>query len=381
MRKLRVLEMIDKPFLGGGQIHLLSLARGLDKSRFEVMIAAQSGGPLEDAARAEGIGFLPIVIGKKLRRGAVRDLADRLTENGIDILHTHGGVAGLFGRWAARRARTPVIVHTLHGIHYLHYRNPLLKRLYVLQERHFSRRTDAVIFVSEADLRTGKKFRLAPQDRSRLIRNGVDLSGMMKEQRTASRIEKLKAALNLGPLVVGAIARLHRQKGIEFLVAAAKEIHALHPEVRIVVVGGGPLEKSLRRRAANLGLGRNFLLFGERGDAREVLSLFDIFVLPSLWEGLPLALIEAASLGKAIVATDIDGVREVVRDGETGLLVPPGDPARLAGAVVRLLEDRRLAARLGERAIKEIPPLFTLAEMVEKTERLYLELAALKMSL
>lgn len=381
MRKLRVLEMIDKPFLGGGQIHLLSLARGLDKSRFEVMIAAQRGGPLEDAARAEGIGFLPIVIGKKLRRGAVRDLADRLTENGIDILHTHGGVAGLFGRWAARRARTPVIVHTLHGIHYLHYRNPLLKRLYVLQERHFSRRTDAVIFVSEADLRTGKKFRLAPQDRSRLIRNGVDLSGMMKEQRTASRIEKLKAALNLGPLVVGAIARLHRQKGIEFLVAAAKEIHALHPEVRIVVVGGGPLEKSLRRRAANLGLGRNFLLFGERGDAREVLSLFDIFVLPSLWEGLPLALIEAASLGKAIVATDIDGVREVVRDGETGLLVPPGDPARLAGAVVRLLEDRRLAARLGERAIKEIPPLFTLAEMVEKTERLYLELAALKMSL
>jgi len=381
MRKLRVLEMIDKPFLGGGQIHLLSLARGLDKSRFEVMIAAQRGGPLEDAARAEGIGFLPIVIGKKLRRGAVRDLADRLTENGIDILHTHGGVAGLFGRWAARRARTPVIVHTLHGIHYLHYRNPLLKRLYVLQERHFSRRTDAVIFVSEADLRTGKKFRLAPQDRSRLIRNGVDLSGMMKEQRTASRIEKLKAALNLGPPVVGAIARLHRQKGIEFLVAAAKEIHALHPEARIVVVGGGPLEKSLRQRAANLGLGRNFLLLGERGDAREVLSLFDIFVLPSLWEGLPLALIEAAALGKAIVATDIDGVREVVRDGETGLLVPPGDPARLAGAVVRLLEDRRLAAKLGERAIKEIPPLFTLAEMVGKTERLYLELAALKMSL
>ena len=379
MRKLRVLEMIDKPFLGGGQVHLLSLSKGLDKGRFEVMIAAQSGGPLEDAARAEGIRFLPIVIGKKISRRTVRKLAARLTENRIDILHTHGGVAGLFGRWAARRARTPVVIHTLHGIHYLHYRNPLLKRLYVLQERHFSRRTDAVIFVSEADFLTGRIFRLAPKDRSRLIRNGVDLSGMMKESRTTLRIEKLRAALNLGPAVVGAIARLHRQKGIEFLVDAAKEIQARHPDVRIVVVGGGPLEKSLRRRAANLGLGRNFLLLGERGDAREILSLFDIFVLPSRWEGLPLALIEAAALGKAIIATDIDGVREVVRDGETALLVPPANPARLTEAVIRLLEDRALAAKLGERAKKEIPPLFTLAEMVEKTERLYLELAALKM--
>jgi len=381
MRKLRVLEMIDKPFLGGGQVHLLSLAKGLDKSRFEAMIAAPAGGPLQDAARAAGLRFLPIVIGKKFRGATAREIAALLKTNEIDILHTHGGVAGLFGRWAGRRARIPVVVHTLHGIHYLHYRNPFLKRLYVLQERHFSRRTDAVIFVSEADLRTGRKLRLAPEDRSRLIRNGVDMSGMFKEQRTARRIERLRAALNLRPPVVGAIARLHRQKGIEFLMGAAKELHARHPEVRIVVVGGGPLEKSLRRKAEKLGLGRNFLLLGERGDAREILSLFDIFVLPSRWEGLPLALIEAAALGKAIIATDIDGVREVVRDGETGLLVPPADPARLAEAVVRLLEDRTLAANLGARAKKEIPPLFTLAGMVEKTERLYLELAGLKMSL
>jgi glycosyltransferase involved in cell wall biosynthesis len=380
MRKLRILEMIDKPFLGGGQVHLLSLAKGLDKSRFEVMIAAQAGGPLQDAALAAGLRFLPIVIGKKIRGTTAREIAALLKANEIDILHTHGGVAGFFGRWAGRRARIPVIIHTLHGIHYLHYRNPLLKRLYVLQERHFSRRTDAVIFVSEADLRTGRKFRLAPKDRSRLIRNGVDLSGMMKEQRTARRIEKLRAELNLGPPAIGAIARLHRQKGIEFLVGAALDIRARHPEVRIVVVGGGPLEKSLRRKAEKLGLGRNFLFLGERGDAREILSLFDIFVLPSRWEGLPLALIEAAALGKAIIATDIDGVREVVRDGETGLLVPPGDSARLAKAVVRLLEDRALAAKLGQSAKREIPPLFTLAGMVEKTERLYLELAALKIS-
>jgi len=381
MRKLRVLEMIDKPFLGGGQIHLLSLARALDKEWFEVTIGAPSGGPLEEAAREAGIRFLPIVIGKKLGRGTVSGIAARLSGNEFDILHTHGGVAGLFGRWAGRRARIPVVVHTLHGIHYLHYRNPLLKRFSIIQERHFSRRTDAVIFVSEADLRMGKKFRLAPEAKSRLIRNGVDLGGTLKDERAAQRIGNLRASLNLSPPIVGAVARLHRQKGVEFLLDAAGEIRVLHPEARIVVVGGGPLEKSLRRRAAKLGLGRNFLLLGERGDAREILSLFDIFVLPSRWEGLPLALIEAAALGKAIVATDIEGVREVICAGETGLLVPPADPARLAAAVIRLLEDRTLAAKLGERAKREIPPLFTLTGMVEKTQRLYLELAAKKISL
>ena len=381
MRKLRVLEMIDKPSLGGGQVHLLTLARGLNKERFEVMIAAPAGGPLENAARAGGICFLPIAIGKKVGRRAVREIAALLKAQGVDILHTHGGVAGLFGRQAAARAGTPIVIHTIHGIHYLHYRNPFLKYFHVLLERHLSRRTDAVIFVSEADFRSGRKWRLAAPARSRLIRNGVDLSRRVKDLRTTLRMGKLRESLGLTPPVVGTIARLHRQKGIEFLLRAAKEIRGLHPEVRIVVVGGGPLEKRLKREAEKAGLGRGFLMLGERTEARELLSLFDIFVLPSLWEGLPLALLEAASFGKPIIASDIDGVREVIKDGETGILVPPGSPGRLAEAIIRLLEDRTLAAKLGERAKQDIPPLFTLAEMVEKTGQLYLELAALKIKL
>jgi len=380
MRKLRVLEMIDNPFLGGGQIHLLSLARGLDKDRFEVVIGAQGGGPLEAAARAGGFEFVPLAIAKKFGRGTVKAVAAQLEENRIDILHTHGGVAGLFGRRAARRAGTPVVIHTIHGIHYLHYRNPLLRFLYVLLERHLSRRTDAVVFVSEADFRAGKKWKLAAPDRSRIIRNGADLSRRGRDLRTALRTAKLKASIGLTPPVVGTIARLHRQKGVEFFLRAAKSIHGAHPEARVVVIGGGPQEKRLRREAEKSGLGRAFLILGERNEARELLSLIDIFVLPSLWEGLPLVLLEAASLGKAIVATDIDGIREVIRDGETGLLVPPANPNRLAEAVIRLLDDRALAAKFGERARREIPPLFTLADMIEKTGRLYLELAAKNIS-
>ncbi len=376
-RRLRVLEMIDKPFLGGGQMHLLALAGGLDKARFDVAVASMPGGPLEAEVGKAGLPFLPVPLRKRLSGDIIREISRVLRANEIDILHTHGGVAGLFGRRAARRAGTPVVVHTLHGIHYLHYRNPVLKYLLVLDERRLARRTDAVIFVSEADFDRGERWRLVPRSRMRLIRNGV-APDPGDDPESRRRRDELRAALKLAPPVVGAVSRLHRQKGIIHLLRAAPDILKRRPETRIVVVGGGPLERDVRRFAARAGLDRHVLILGERPDARDLLSLFDVFVLPSLWEGLPLVLIEAASLGKPIVASAIDGVCEVLRDGETGLLVPPANPPELAGAVVRLLEDRDLAARLGAAARLEIPPRFTLERMIGETRNLYLELASAK---
>jgi len=377
MRKLRVLEMIDKPFLGGGQMHLLALAGGLDKVRFDVAVASMPGGALETEAAKAGLLFWPVPLRKRLSGESIREIARLLRANEIDILHTHGGVAGLFGRRAAARAGTSVVVHTLHGIHYLHYRNPVLKYLLVLDERRLARRTDAVIFVSEADFDRGERWRLVPRSRMRLIRNGVppDPGADLEILR---RRDELRAALKLAPPVVGAVSRLHRQKGVIHFLRAAPAILRRRPDAKIVIVGGGPLEREVRRLAARAGLDRQVLILGERPDARDLLSLFDVFVLPSLWEGLPLVLIEAASLGKPIVASIIDGVREVLRDGETGLLVPPAKPAELAAAVVRLLEDPDLAARLGAAARREIPPRFTLERMVGDTQNLYLELASAK---
>lgn len=127
-----------------------------------------------------------------------------------------------------------------------------------------------------------------------------------------------------------------------------------------------------------LRIGESAALLGERKDAREVLAAADVFVLPSLWEGLPYVLVEAAALGKPIVATDIDGVREVVRNGETGILVPPRDPGRLAAALILLLRDRDLAGKLGERARRDVPPAFSLERMVRETEALYLDVFRFK---
>jgi glycosyltransferase involved in cell wall biosynthesis len=170
------------------------------------------------------------------------------------------------------------------------------------------------------------------------------------------------------------VARLHRQKGISHLLRAAPKILGAVPGMRIVVVGEGPLGGKLRRRAAALGLEGRFIFLGESEDARRIMSLFDVFVLPSLWEGLPFVLVEAAALGKPIVATAIDGVPEIIDNGKTGILVPPGDAEALANAVISLLSDRPSAAAMAAAAKALIPPRFPLRRTIEQHQNLYLKL-------
>ena len=351
---------------------LLSLAQNLDRERFGVAISAKGGGPLEDAARESGIPFYPVPFRKGFNFRLIDEIASVLRTKEIDLLHTHGGIAGFYGRWAARRARTPVVVHTLHGIHYLHYRNFFLKWGYAFLERLFSRFSGALIFVSEADRRKGKMWKLVTESKSHVIRNGIDFPDPPGQEKLDARRKEL--GIDPGQAVIGTVARLHRQKGLIYLVRAARSLRLRHPEAKIIVVGGGPLEQELTETAERIAGPGVCLFLGERSDAREILPLFDVFVLPSLWEGLPLALIEAASLAKPIVASDIDGVREVIRNGETGLLVPSADPQGLAAAISRLLEERDFAARLGNRARADIPPRFALQRMVRETENLYIHL-------
>jgi glycosyltransferase involved in cell wall biosynthesis len=378
MDKIRIMEMIDRPSLGGGQRALLLLAANLNRGLFDVCVSSAPGGPLVEEADKSGLRHIPVPLDRKLGPRAVGKIAAMLKDQGIDILHTHGGYAGLYGRWAARRSGTPVVVHTLHGIHYLHYRNPLLRRISIGLERLLSRRTDRLVLVSYADLGRAVKHRLAPPDRLTVIPNGTPVPCALSAEAEVKK--RLELGWKLGPPIVGTVARLHRQKGVLYFLLAGEIISARFPDVRMAVVGDGPLGRNLRRRARRLKIDDKVFFLGERQDAFELMSLFNIFVLPSLWEGLPFVLVEAATLGKPIVATSVDGVREVIEEERTGLLVPPRDPQLLAGAVIRLLEDRELASRLGERARAAIPPRFPLRRMVEQTESLYLRLYKRKTS-
>jgi glycosyltransferase involved in cell wall biosynthesis len=228
-----------------------------------------------------------------------------------------------------------------------------------------------LILVCQSDLRQARKHRLAPEGKMTVILNGTDVLPEPGMEEISRR--RIDLGWPSGRPVVGTVARLHRQKGVVNLLRAAPEILKDFPEVIITVVGDGPQKNSLRREARRLGLEGRLLFLGEREDAASIMALFDIFVLPSLWEGLPFVLVEAAALGKPIVATAVDGVPEILEDKKTGLLVRPGDTSALAAAVIELLKDKDEARRLSETARTLVPPRFPLRRMVDQTENLYLD--------
>lgn len=376
MRKIRVLQMIDKAFLGGGQRHVLSLVKGLSRDQFQVSVSSEPEGPLIDELNNLGILHYPLKIKKSAFLQKRKQIYSLLKSEQFDILHTHGGVAGVYGRQTFCRSRVQVMVHTLHGIHYLYYRNFILRKMLILMERRFSRRTDAVIFVSQADRVKGIKLNLAPEEKIYFIPNGIDFNKYRLDGEAKKAAERRKKNLKLpeSSLVIGTVARLHRQKGLIYLFQAAKILLRKRKDIRFLVAGGGPLEKDFRHYLKRERLDKFVLLLGETKNISELYPLFDVFVLPSLWEGLPYALLEASAFKRPVIATNIDGISEMINPEETGMLVPPRDSLRLAEAILRLLDEPEVAQRMGCKLREALSRRYSLERMIQATEALYLNL-------
>jgi glycosyltransferase involved in cell wall biosynthesis len=205
------------------------------------------------------------------------------------------------------------------------------------------------------------------------VHNGIDL-------RPYKTVDRLGARRQLGfqdsELLIGAIGRLAPQKGFVHLIRAMPQVLAAVPNARLVLAGDGPLERELKDEAVECGVAERVQFLGFRRDILELLTAFDIFALPSLWEGLSISLIEALAAGKPIVATDIDGNREVIDNLETGLLVPPADAGAFAAALLRLLTDRSLAERLAVNARLSAESRFSMERMVEQNLAVYNRVAA-----
>ncbi|MBI4864049.1 MAG: glycosyltransferase [Candidatus Riflebacteria bacterium] len=370
-RAIRVLEVINSSSVGGGQTQLLALARGLPRDRFEIDVAAAPDGPLGDLVRSSGLSFYPLGFDSAWRGRLVRAVRNLVSSGGYRIVHTHGGIAGFWVR-AALPGLPPRTVHTLHGIHYLHYANPLTRLACILVDRCLARFTDRIICVSSSDRRQGVAAGVLGASQARVVPNGVEPTELEPSVEPA----EVRAALGLSPRVplIGCVARLHRQKGLPHLLESMATVGRQRPEARLALVGDGPEEVALRSLAANLGITDRILFLGARNDVADLYRAFDLFCLPSLWEGLPISLLEALLMGLPVVATAVDGTVEVVSHEQEGLLVPPGDPGALAGALLRLLDDRELGARLGKAGQARVLSGFTRSRMVELTGQVYDEL-------
>lgn len=382
---IRVLHPITRLIVGGAQENTMLTAQLLDPARWQVDVLSgpQTGseGSLIETVRERGI---PLIIEPSLVR-EVNPLQDlralfrliRLMRQGrYTIVHTHSSKAGIVGRWAAKLAGVPIIVHTVHGWGHHERQHPLIRAYYILLEKLTLPITDKLIVVSPLNTEKGLADGIGRPEHYAVIRSGIELErfGHPQVDRATTR-----AAWNI-PLdapVVGTVTRLSAQKAPLDFVRAAAQVAAAVPNVYFLVVGDGPLRAEVEKVARDLGIRERLVLTGLRRDVPEQLAAMDIFALSSLWEGLPRVLPQAMASGLPVVATATDGSIEAVTDGENGFLVPPGQPAILAESLIRLLRDPALARQMGEAGRQRVAE-FDVRTMVAQIDQLYQELLAQK---
>jgi glycosyltransferase involved in cell wall biosynthesis len=275
-----------------------------------------------------------------------------LRERNFDVVHTHCAKAGVVGRLAASRAGVPRIVHTFHGFPFHEFQSMARRRAYVSIERRLGRITDVALCVGAGVAAEAIRRELIAPERVRTI--GVAVDGLDRVRASANagapearRLARIALGLPADAIVVGAVGRLTYQKAPEDFLAAMLALG--RPEVIGVWVGGGELAERVGRRARALP-GIRVVLAGERTDVLEVLPAFDVFALPSRYEGLPTVVVEAMICGVPVVATAVNAIADLVVPGETGMLVPPHRPELLAAAVRYLLDSPAVAARMAAAA-------------------------------
>ncbi|HEX2184081.1 MAG TPA: glycosyltransferase family 4 protein [Chloroflexota bacterium] len=366
--------------IGGTKRHLLELCEGLPPAGWAVEVAcprvrqaALGDVSFWDDLRARGVPAhaLPMrrapLSGTNVR--AVLRLARLIRRRRYDVVHAHSSIAGAVARPAVLLSgRRPGVVYTPHGFAFLTPGGRGRQALYLSIERALGRVTDRLIAVSPTEGDEAVRYGVIPAARVVTIPNGVATGELPSPARRAE--VRRREGWGDAPLV-GTVSRMTQQKDPFTWLQTAARIAAVRADVRFVWIWSGELEPEVRREAAALGLVSRLHFLGYRADARDLIAALDVYLLTSRFEGLPYTVLEAMASGVPVVATDVVGTRDVVRQDATGLLAPAGEPSALAAHVLRVLEQPELARRLGEAARDEVGARFSVQGMVTRTAELY----------
>jgi glycosyltransferase involved in cell wall biosynthesis len=367
MAPLTVVHLAGSAEWAGGERYLELLARHVDRRRVRLAVVAPAEGPLRAALEALGVPVQVVDLERRLvRPGAVGELARLFKEISADIVQSHGARSNFYARLAGARSGVPVLSTVHNSLRDYPVAAPR-RALYLAMDRLTLPLASGVLCVAAGLAREYGA-------RARVITNGVDLAAF--DPAAVSRPATRQAlGLGAGP-VVGFVGRLTDQKDpLAFVRAVAAAAPAV-PDLRALVVGDGPLRPAVVAEAARCGVAERLLLAGVRRDVPALLAAMDVLLLPSRSEGFPFVVLEAMAMERAVVATAVNGVPELVEDGVTGVIVPRGDEAALAGAARALLAEPARARALGEAARRRVAERFTVQRMVTETEALWAELAA-----
>ncbi|AFV11757.1 glycosyltransferase [Thermacetogenium phaeum DSM 12270] len=366
---VRVLHVV-RPVKGGMRKHLEMLFRGLDPERYFLYLASSESELFSELRPfIKGEFFLPISETWDPFRNwhVIYSLSRLIGAYDIDLVHTHGILAGIIGATAALLAGCRRVVATAHnfpkpGTPFFWAYRVFLALLARMQQSH-------LITVSNALKKEIERLGWFPEDRISVVCNGLDVGYFpVGVARTALR-EQL--GINGNWPVIGTVARLEPQKGVRILLEALKYIDKEYGPVYLLIVGDGPERGSLQRFAVELNLAERVIFTGYRSDVRELLSLLDVVAVPSLSEGFSIFCLEALAAGRPVVASSVGGLRDLIQHERTGFLVPPGDAKAMGAVIVSLLSERVAASNLGRRGRDFVARRFTGEQMIAGTAEVY----------
>ncbi|MFH0948027.1 MAG: glycosyltransferase family 4 protein [Elusimicrobiota bacterium] len=412
--KIKVAHIITLLELGGAQKNTLYTCEHLDKNRFDVILICGKGGSLDYKTKNIKTFFV-----KELLRQicpicdliALLKIYKILKKERPDIVHTHSSKAGILGRWAAylynccsrvheftssrvthQHINTPArqirsggsthqrslckIIHTFHGFGFNDEQNYFVKKIYILAEWLTAKITDKLIAVSYENISKGLKNKIGDKLQYTMIRSGIKLKDyQINPESGLCEIEKKKRVFGItNEQVVGMIACFKKQKSPLDFIKVAKLVCNEKPNTKFILVGDGILRNEIEIEIKNLELEKNVILTGWRKDTNEIIKIFDVFVLTSLWEGLPRVIVEAMASEVPVVATYVDGTKEIVQEGLTGFVVYPHEIEKLSERILKLLNNADLRKKFSQVAKKRVQE-FDIDLMVSQQEKLYLPLA------
>ncbi len=382
---MHVCHVITRLIVGGAQENTLLTCEGLAQRGYRVtLISGPTAGPegsLVPRARRGGYRFLelPELVRsvhpwKDLRaRMRLRRLFEDLRP---DVVHTHSSKAGILARFAAHAARVPVIVHTIHGMSFNRTQPRAVQRFYALLERQAATRTHALVAVAEAMVEQSLAAGIAPPERFVTIYSGMPLEPFQPGRYDRAAVRAAWGVSDDDTVVIGTVARLFRGKGYEQLIPILATAARREPRLSFVWIGDGAQRTLFERELRRCGLHDRTVLTGlvPPDDIPRLLAGMDILAHASQWEGLPRAVVQALLMQIPAVAFALDGTPEVILDGRTGRLIPPGDLAGFAAALVGLARDPQERRRLGQAGRAHCLERFDARRMVDQIEQLYLRL-------
>ena len=380
-RTLKILQVAYKSEISGGERVLLNLSKNLRSRGHDILVACPTYGPLIEALKEEGIQVKILPIKKTYDLMAAFRLRNLIVHEGVQVLHTHGMLVNIVGRFASKMAHVPVSISTVHltrelagGARAENIRQWLKGKYYRSLDNFSAQFNDRIIAVSKS-VKRDLISQGVGSEKIVVVKNGIEFKEWQSPLDNENHRAKKRKELGIDNCpVVGTITRFSKQKDVRTFLYAISNVARDFPGIRCLIVGDGEQRRELEDLRYRLALNGNVTFLGYREDARDILDIFDIFVLSSLWEGLPLVVLEAMAASKPVIATRVPGTAEAIIDGQTGILVPLRDSERLAESIKRLLENPKDSQRMGAAGRRRVNREFSVERMIDETERLYMDL-------